>query len=314
MLIHLLRLSCAFVLAALLAACGTDSSSSGGSDSGSDNDGPSFSLRLTDAAFDDAARVDITFTAVRVRKKSGGWITIPKGNFATQDRIELASLQGTKSAALLQKVSLEPDEYDELRLIVGSANMANSITLKTGGEYNLKIPSGGTSGLKIKGDFSVSNTHPTTIIVDVDLRQSIVVSNPNKPIPEYMMKPVLRLIKGDNFGHVRGEIDPALLTAGSCSDPLVDTFNAVYVYNGHNVSPDDINQKSNNNNDPVTTSKIAYDSASAKYIYEAAFLPAGKYTIAFTCNSDKDDLDTDDDLKFFGIQNVTVKLNNTTFL
>jgi hypothetical protein len=187
---------------------------------------------------------------------------------------------------------------------VGTAKFANSIDLTTVGRHNLKIPSGGTSGLKIKGDFTA-----TTLILDVDLRQSIKMAGPN-----YIMTPVLRLVSADNFGHVRGEIDPALLTAGSCSDPMVDTFNAIYVYNGHNVSPDDINQTSNQNTDPVTTGKIAYDTAAAKYIYEAAFLPAGKYTIAFTCNSDKDDLEVDNDLKFFGIQNVTVKLNNTTFL
>jgi hypothetical protein len=180
---------------------------------------------------------------------------------------------------------------------VGTAKFANSIDLTTVGRHNLKIPSGGTSGLKIKGDFTVSNTRPTTLILDVDLRQSIKMAGPN-----YIMTPVLRLVSADNFGHVRGEIDPALLTAG------------IYVYNGHNVSPDDINQTSNQNTDPVTTGKIAYDTAAAKYIYEAAFLPAGKYTIAFTCNSDKDDLEVDNDLKFFGIQNVTVKLNNTTFL
>jgi hypothetical protein len=169
---------------------------------------------------------------------------------------------------------------------VGTAKFANSIDLTTVGRHNLKIPSGGTSGLKIKGDFTVSNTRPTTLILDVDLRQSIKMAGPN-----YIMTPVLRLVSADNFGHVRGEIDPALLTAG-----------------------DDINQTSNQNTDPVTTGKIAYDTAAAKYIYEAAFLPAGKYTIAFTCNSDKDDLEVDNDLKFFGIQNVTVKLNNTTFL
>ncbi|NCF38482.1 MAG: DUF4382 domain-containing protein [Gammaproteobacteria bacterium] len=175
---------------------------------------------------------------------------------------------------------------------VGTAKFANSIDLTTVGRHNLKIPSGGTSGLKIKGDFTVSNTRPTTLILDVDLRQSIKMAGPN-----YIMTPVLRLVSADNFGHVRGEID-----------------HAIYVYNGHNVSPDDINQTSNQNTDPVTTGKIAYDTAAAKYIYEAAFLPAGKYTIAFTCNSDKDDLEVDNDLKFFGIQNVTVKLNNTTFL
>jgi hypothetical protein len=288
LLARLLRLASTLALAALLVGCGTDSSSSGGSSSGSGDEGPSFSLRLTDAVIEDVARVDITFTEVKLRKKSGAWVTIPKSRFATQDRIDLAALQGTKTADLLQKTTLEPGEYDELRLIVDTAQFANSIDLKTGGRHNLRIPSGGTSGLKIKGDFTVC--------------------------PNYIMTPVLRLVSADNFGHVRGEIDPALLTAGSCSDPTADTFNAIYVYNGHNVSPDDINQTSNQNTDPVTTGKIAYDTAAAKYIYEAAFLPAGKYTIAFTCNSDKDDLEADDDLNFFGIQNVTVKLNNTTFL
>lgn len=309
LLTDLLRLASTLALATLLVACGTDSSSSGDGSSGSDSDGPSFSLRLTDAVFEDAARVDITFTEVKLRKKSGGWVTIPRGQFTTQDRIDVAALQGTKTADLLQKVTLEPGEYDELRLIVDTATFANSIELKAGGVHNLRIPSGGTSGLKIKGDFTVSNTRPTALILDVDLRQSIKMAGPN-----YIMNPVLRLVSADNFGHIRGEIDPALLTAPSCSDPMVDTFNSVYVYNGHNVSPDDINQQSNKNTDPMTTGKIAYDTAAAKYIYEAAFLPAGKYTIAFTCNSDQDDLDQDDDLKFFGIQNVDVQLNNTTFL
>jgi hypothetical protein len=92
---------------------------------------------------------------------------------------------------------------------VGTAKFANSIDLTTVGRHNLKIPSGGTSGLKIKGDFTVSNTRPTTLILDVDLRQSIKMAGPN-----YIMTPVLRLVSADNFGHVRGEIDPALLTAG----------------------------------------------------------------------------------------------------
>jgi len=175
--------------------------------------------------------------------------------------------------------------------------------------FDLKIPSGGSSGLKIKGDFTVSSTRPTSLVVDVDLRQSIVVAGSN-----FLMKPVLRLIKGDNFGHIRGLVNPTSLTAASCSDAQADTFNAIYVYAGHNVIPDDINQLSSANIGPVTTSKILWDTSMSKYMYEAAFLPAGDYTIAFTCNSDLDDLEADDNLKFFGIRNVTVQVNNTTFL
>lgn len=305
LLTNLPKLLTALTLAALLSACGTDSSSSGdgGSSSGG---GSSLSLRLTDAAFDDAARVDITFVEVKLRKASGGWVSIPVN---PAQKIELASLQGTKTAGLLLDVDVDADDYDELRLIVDTAPMANSIELTSGGVNNLMIPSGGSSGLKIKGDFTVSDTRPTSLVVDVDLRQSIITAGPN-----FIMSPVLRLINGDNFGHVRGLVNSALLTAGTCSDAQADSFNAVYVYNGHNVAADDINQSSTTNNDPVTTSKIVWDTSISEYVYEAAFLPAGDYTIAFTCNSDLDDLNADDNLQFFGIRNVIVQVNNTTFL
>ena len=298
------------LLCGYLAACGTDTSSGGsgssGSGSGLAGNGPGLSLRLTDAPFDDAVRVTVTFVEVRLRKASGSWISIDfSGN---PQAIDLLALQGTKTAALLFDVDVPYDDYDELRLIVDTASMANTIELSGGGIVELKIPSGSSSGLKIKGDFTVSDTLPTLLVIDVDLRQSIKTAG-----PDYIMQPVLRLVNGNNFGHVRGIVNPALLTAGSCSDLLVDTFNSVYVYSGHNVSPDDINHQSNQNVDPLTTTRIGYDAARSSYVYEAAFLPAGDYSIAFTCNSDLDDLDADDDLKFFNTQNVTVKLNNTVF-
>ena len=301
------------MLCGYLAACGTDTSSGvGGSGSGSggdglSGDGPGLTLRLTDAPFDNAVRVTVKFVEVRLKKKGGNeWVSIDLSS--KPQPIDLLALQGSKTAELLRDVKIPRADYDELRLIVDTATMANTIELSGGGIVELKIPSGGSSGLKIKGDFSVSATLPTSLVVDVDLRQSIKKAGPN-----YIMNPVLRLVNGDNFGHSRGIVDPTLLTAASCSDPLVDTFNSVYVYSGHNVTPDDINQKSKQNIDPLTTTRIGYDAASSSYLYEAAFLPAGDYTIAFTCNSNLDDLDKNDNLKFFNIQNVTVKLNNTRF-
>ncbi|MDH3761135.1 MAG: DUF4382 domain-containing protein [Gammaproteobacteria bacterium] len=310
MIERLPRFVFALALMALLSACGTDSSSSGDGNSSSDggsNSGPGLSLRLTDAAFDDAVRVDVTFVEVRLRKTSGGWISIPVN---PAQKIELASLQGTKTADLLLDVDVDPGDYNELRLIVDTATMANSIELRAGGVVNLMIPSGGSSGLKIKGDFTIWDTRPTSIVVDVDLRQSIIAAGPN-----FIMRPVLRLVSGDNFGHVRGTIDdPNKLSGANCSDAWAGTYNAVYVYEGHDVVPADINQLSTTDVDPVTTSRVAYDPLVGAYVYEAAFLPAGDYTIAFTCNSDLDELNTDEDMKFFDIQNVTVQVSNTTFL
>ena len=51
------------------------------------------------------------------------------------------------------------------------------------------------------------------------------------------------------------------------------------------------------------------------YLYEAGFLPDGDYTVAFTCNANLEDPETDgDNLRFFGSRNATVKVNNIVFL
>ena len=309
---QLYRLFGALLLAALVAACGTDSSSGGGSGSGSDSgtggaEDKGFTLRLTDAPFDGALSVELTFVEVRLRRASGGWITIPSSDLKAT-RIVVSDLQGTKSAKLIGDLDLPAGEYDELRLVVDKDPLANVIVDSSGATFPLKIPSGSSSGLKIKGNFTISDSRPTTMIADIDLRQSIKKAGPN-----YIMKPVVRLIEGDNFGHARGTIDGSNLVGSNCSDADPDTFNAIYVFEGHNVKPADIDQSSNKDVDPITTTKILWDAASSAYIYEAAFLPQGKYTIALTCSADQDGLDTTENLNFFGTRNVTIRVNDTVF-
>ncbi len=123
----------------------------------------------------------------------------------------------------------------------------------------------------------------------------------------------MRLIPVNGVGNISGTVDSLLLTDPSCSDPLVDTFNSVYLFDGFDVTPDDINQL-NPNVEPVATADINYDATSGSYMYNLAFLPAGDYTIAATCNANMDLLESDNNLHFFDIKNVTVLANNTIFL
>jgi hypothetical protein len=302
-IITLIRFSLALLLAASVTACGTDSSSSGGS-SGSGGDG--FSLRVTDAPFTDVALLHITFREVHLRKADGGWIFIPTGELVNTT-IEIAGLQGTKTADLLENVDVPEGDYTELRLIVDDPAW---IELTGGGTEPLEIPGGTSAGLKIKGDFMVVEGKPTVLVIDFDLLRSIGVTG--GPTPKYTMKPVLRLIKGNAFGHARGTVPGSMLTGTGCSTAPDFVRNAVYIFEGHDVEPNDITNR-NNDVDPFTTSRITMDSGGV-FMYEAAFLPAGEYTIAFTCNADKEDLKNDDDLSFFGEMNITIKVNDTLFL
>jgi hypothetical protein len=303
-----------FALSALLAACGGGGSESGSAVNGNDSSPgatkSSFTLRLTDAPVDNAAAVEMQFVEVRLRRSDGSWINFP---FDTPKTIDLLQLQGMLTADLLAGIPLRVGHYNEIRLLVDDAPMANHVKLKDGSFADLKIPGGRTTGLKIKGDFIIFKNRPTALVIDFDLRQSVKRQGNSA---KYMFKPKLRLADDANAGHLLGIVMPELLlSTPACSDDNVDTFNAVYVYEGHNVIPDDINQSSDTDVDPITTAVIKYDPKKLTYDYEAAYLPAGDYTTAITCNSNLDDLDSGiDDLKFFGIRNVSVEAGNTVFL
>lgn len=305
-----LNLMTALLLCGYLAACGTDSSSSNQSgNTVASGSGPSFTLRVTDAPIDDAVSVVIEFIEVRLRDTDGNWTSHPLN---PPRSIDLLQLQGTNTADLLVGKLADVGNYDEIRLLVDGAPMANYIDLGTS-VVELKIPSGSSSGLKIKGDFTVLDNHNTSLVMDFDLRQSITMAG-NSGM--YILKPVIRLVNDQEAGHIRDTVDPALLSSmPACSDTDPNSYNAAYVYAGHNVSPDDIDQGSPQSIAPFATTSINYDNAIMSYLFEAAFLPAGDYTVALTCNADAEDLDDgNDDLKFFNIQNVTVLVSNTLFL
>lgn len=298
------------LLCGSLAACGTDSGSSDQSgNTVASGSGPSFSLRVTDAPIDYALSVVLSFTEVRLRNTNGNWTS---HTFNTPKSIDMLQLQGTNTADLLVDKLVDVGNYDEIRLLVDGAPMANYV-LDASGMAELMIPGGSSSGLKIKGDFSVLENRPASLVMDLDLRQSITMAGNSG---KYILKPVVRLVSDQEAGHIRGTVDlTSLNSMPACSDTDPNSYNAVYVYAGHNVTPDDIDQSLPQSLAPFATTSINYDSAIMGYLYEAAYLPAGNYTVAFTCNADAEDLDDgNDDLKFFDIKNVTVMANSTLFL
>ena len=89
----------------------------------------------------------------------------------------------------------------------------------------------------------------------------------------------------------------------------MDTHNAVYVFSGSGVSADDIDGDSI---EPVISALVNYDATSDSYRYQAAFLLEGDYTVAFTCNADAENIETNDDLQFGAEKDVTIKAGENT--
>jgi hypothetical protein len=63
---------------------------------------------------------------------------------------------------------------------------------------------------------------------------------------------------------------------------------AVYVFAGANANPVDLNNSAPPATQPVTESAVTLNNTTGNYDFTAAFLPAGTYTLAFTCEAAQD--------------------------
>ena len=113
-------------------------------------------------------------------------------------------------------------------------------------------------------------------------------------------------------------IAPELVTAEGCtSDPATGAGNAVYVFAGAGVTPDDIDGVAP---EPLTIAEVQYDAESGRYGYAAPFLAPGSYTVAFTCQAASDAVpdvenpgaDVDDPLAFSAGVDATVVADEVT--
>ncbi len=287
----------------------------GGGGGGSGSSTGTLSLQVTDAAVDSAEHVYVQFSGLELQAAGGKRTTLyycqdPADNTKTIVRdsacttnpapkqIDLLALNGGLADSLLGDYSLASGHYSWVRLMVDTNGVHDSyIVLLGGADHELTIPSGDQTGLKLNRGFDVPAGGSADFTVDFDLRKSVHVTGTG----EYILRPTLRLVDNAMAGSIAGTVDAALVTTG-CTP-------AVYVFEGSGIIPDDIDGIAA---DPVTTATVKLDNNDGQYKYKAAFLEAGNYTIAYTCNAAADDPAVDNTLSFSGTTTVMVTTNTIT--
>lgn len=254
-------------LAAAVAACG------GGSSGSDDSATGTASFGLTDAAVDSVQEVNITVVGVELQPAEGDRISFDVENPENLENINLLDLQNGSVETLLTDQELPAGDYEWIRLKLGDESTF-SVVDDNGGTNDLFIPSGNTRGLQTSG-FVVPAGGSASFTIDFDVRKSLV----NPPgLESYLLKPVLRLVDNAEVGTIKGTIGQTLLSA--CSDP--NTYvGGVYIFEGTDVTPDDLGSE----NEPLVVAPV--DTETGDYDYTAAFLPAGNYTVAYTCDMDE---------------------------
>lgn len=167
-------------------------------------------VHLTDAPFpiDLIGSTQVTIDGVEIRKK------IEHENGAEMDSFLVVSnetanfnlLELTNGVSeLLATIDLDPGYYDMIRLHVVDA----TITMKDGTTFDLDIPSGDASGLKIllQPAVYIEAGKIADVLLDFDVSRSFIVKgNIKGKINGFIFKPVVRAIFMKYAGSIEGQV------------------------------------------------------------------------------------------------------------
>ena len=293
----------AVLAAATLAGCGGSSGGNG-----------TMTLALSDAPVDGASQIVVEFTGITVKPKNGAPMDINYQQPVSQD---LLALNAGNTHLLLDHQALPAGEYEWIRLNVNAQcdNVQDSYVMDNTGQVELVVPSSQNSGLKLVSGFTILRGGDESFVIDWNASMGLVAPNGQQC---YKLKPALRITDMAEFGTITGTVNAALLTDGCTSDPNTGAGNAVYIFAGHGVTPDDIDGI---DPEPLTTANVRLNDLSGNYEYSATFMPVGPYTVAFTCQAADDtvpdpndpQLNADDPILFTGgVHDADVTNGQTT--
>ena len=166
-------------------------------------------VRLIDAP-GDFQRVVLDVRQIEVHLKDegnpDGWKML---NFSAQAINVLDYVNGR--SALLVSDDFAPGDLKEIRLILGPDSY---VVGRDGQQYDLKTPSGQTSGVKLKLEKATLKQRETfQLLLDFDVAKSIVERGNWKPGNDkkerYLLKPVIRVVAQDLRGGISGTVSPA---------------------------------------------------------------------------------------------------------
>lgn len=299
----------------IAAAAGLAACSGGSSPDDSGTDSGSLSVSLMDAPVDNVAQVNLVITAISAKKVGDGPpmdLPLTETPFET----DLLTLTDEDPALLVNGALMDPGEYEWLRMEVDAQldqMIDDSHVINDNDEIKeLFVPSG---RVQLIGGFEIGAGESLEFMFDWDLRSGLVfplgLGGPDNDA--YVLKPTIRVLGIRLFDTLSGTVRMSTVTdpANDCNDDTeegvedYDIGNVVYIYEGHDVTPDDIDEEGDVA--PYATVDAELNEAATDYEYSTV-LPEGLYTVAFSCQAANDEPESNE------IGNEDPTLDTVSFL
>lgn len=165
-------------------------------------------ISLSDASFpsDLVDQANVQINKIEIRRKgnsdNGPYVVLSEESVS----FNLLDLSNGVTATLAD-LEIEAGSFDQIRLYVEEAN----VILTDGTEFELNVPSGASSGIKIfiDPDVEVEGGETTSLLLDFDVNRSFVVQgNPDTPagIKGFNFTPTIRAVNLGYSGTLSGKI------------------------------------------------------------------------------------------------------------
>lgn len=199
------------ILTASIFFLGCESTLDSGSSTGS------IVVKLHDAPVDyDEVNISVARVEVNNGETDEGWIVISEPN-ETYNILELVNGDMT----VLADAQLEVGTYEQIRLILDD----NNTVVIDGQSYDLFVPSGAQTGLKLNINAEIREGIEYTLLLDFDASRSVV----KRGVQDlYNLQPVVRATNEAITGNISGSVTPvesrAAIYAIAGSDTLSTTY------------------------------------------------------------------------------------------
>ena len=241
----------------------------------------SLTVNLTDTPADGAASVVIDFTGMELHNTDGKTVTI---NFPSPQQIDLMQLQNGATTALIQNQSVPAGTYDWMQLNVRADKDTQGesyITLNTGAQYPLYIPSGSEAGLKLTTSFTVAQNGSSQLLIEFNVRQSVTGADADGQ--NYDLVPAMRLEDPAKVGTIAANVDLGALASQQLGPgaQVAQCQGGLFVFSGGSAAP-----QNGGGTSLVDFQPIPYFGTSPQASLSLPNLAKGTYTVAATCNYD----------------------------
>lgn len=167
-------------------------------------------LSLTDAPIDaeNVKSVVINVIGIQYQKEGNQWQSFE--GFEGPQSIDLLKLTEGKSI-LLGEFSVGPGKYNGLRFMLDAPSYGTSasnpgcyIEYQDNSKEALFMPSGGQTGYKSIGSFTVPSNGTVEVTADFDVRKSVVEAGTSGT---FILKPTVRIVVNNQAGTINGKVN-----------------------------------------------------------------------------------------------------------